>query len=160
MKVLQVIHNLELAGAEVLVRDLVIGLNRRGVECSVYLLQSTGSQLERSLRLHLQKQMQGRETDAAVYGKGRSSLYSPLQPWRLAAHLRAHRYDIVHVHLFPAQFWAAAALKFANLASPLMITEHSSYNYRRRPIYRPLDRWIYAQFLEPSPVSAMPREMP
>ena len=135
MKVLQIIHNLELAGAEVLVHDLVLGLNRGGVECSIYVLQSTESRLQRAL------QGQG----VRIYGRGKAPLYSPVQLWRLASHLRAHAYDIVHVHLFPAQMWAAAVVKLAHITAPLVITEHSTYNYRRRKIYRPVDRWIYTQ---------------
>lgn len=148
MRVLQVIHNLEVAGAEVLVHDLVVGLNRRHVECSLYLLQSTESRLQRAL------QGQG----VTVYGRGRIPLYSPVHLRRLASHLRTHAYDIVHVHLFPAQMWAAAAVKLANVATPLVITEHSAYNYRRRKIYRPVDRWIYTQSCAIACVSDAARE--
>lgn len=135
MRVLQIIHTLELAGAEVLVHDLVVGLNRRGVECSVYLLQSTGSQMQRSLL------GQG----VAIHGEAGIPLYSPRHVWRLAAHLRAYKYDVLNVHLFPAQLWAAIAVNVAKNAAPLVITEHSAYNYRRKRIYRPLDHWIYTQ---------------
>jgi glycosyltransferase involved in cell wall biosynthesis len=134
MRILQIIHNLELAGAEVLVGDLTLGLNRRGVDCELYLLRSTQSQIERSLLA------QG----IRVYTGRRASLYSPLQVRSLATHLRTCSYDVVHVHLFPAQFWAVLATKMSKLPVPLVITEHSAYNYRRRPVYRPIDRWMYA----------------
>jgi glycosyltransferase involved in cell wall biosynthesis len=52
----------------------------------------------------------------------------------------------VHVHLFPAWLWVALAAKAAKVTAPLVTTEHSTHNRRRRRIYRPMDRWVYAQY--------------
>jgi len=135
MKVLQVIHNLELAGAEVVVRDLVRGLTRREIECELYLLQSTDSPMQRSLLAEGIK----------IHSPLHAPLYSPLHAVHLADHFRAGSYDVVHVHLFPAQLWVALAAKFSSLKAPVVVTEHSAYNYRRKRGYRLIDRWIYAQ---------------
>jgi glycosyltransferase involved in cell wall biosynthesis len=136
MKVLQVINHLLVAGAQVLVRNMILGLTHRGIECELYLLQSTDSPIESSLL---------REA-VRLYFPLRTSIYSPLHARSLAAHLRDHSYDVVHVHLFPAQLWVALASKLANATAPLVTTEHNTYNRRRRPIYRPMDRWMYAQY--------------
>jgi glycosyltransferase involved in cell wall biosynthesis len=64
----------------------------------------------------------------------------------LMAHLRRFTYDILHVHLFPARLWVAMAAQKARTGAALITTEHSTFNRRRRPVFRPLDRWIYAQY--------------
>ena len=38
-------------------------------------------------------------------------------------------YDIVHVHLFPAQLWAVLAQKRLGGRIPLVTTEHGTSNY-------------------------------
>ncbi len=136
MKVLQVINNLVVHGAQMLVRNMILGFARRGIECEVYLLRSTGSPIESSLL----------KRGVRLYFPLRASIYSPLHVRPLATHLRDHFYDLVHVHLFPAQLWVALAAKLANATARLVTTEHSTYNRRRRPIYRPMDRWMYAQY--------------
>jgi glycosyltransferase involved in cell wall biosynthesis len=135
MRILQVIHNLELAGAEVVVRDLIQGLTRRGIDCELYLLQSTDSAMQRSLSAEGVK----------IHSPLRTPLYSPRHAIRLAECFRAGAYDVVHVHLFPAQLWVALAAKLSRLTKPVVVTEHCAYNYRRKRVYRPIDRWIYAQ---------------
>lgn len=119
-----------------LLQNMTLGLTRRGIECELYLLQSTDSHLQCSLRAQGIK----------IYAPLQASIYSPLHVRHLAAHLRACSYDIVHVHLFPARLWVALAARAANVTAPLVTTEHSTYNRRRRRVYRPMDRWIYAQY--------------
>jgi len=135
MRILQVINSLALGGAEVLLRNMTLGFTRRGIECELYLLQSTDSHLQCSMRTEGIK----------IYAPIQVSVYSPLHVRPLAAHLRACSYDLVHVHLFPARLWVALAARAANVTAPLVTTEHSTHNRRRRRIYRPMDRWIYAQ---------------
>ncbi|MBV8207625.1 MAG: glycosyltransferase [Acidobacteria bacterium] len=136
MKVLQVIDTLQVAGAEVLLRDLVLGLARMKVECEVYVLRRSGSLLARSLE----------DGGIPVHAPSASSIYSPLHILRLAAHLRRHHYDLIHVHLFPAQLWVALAARMASVAAPLITTEHCAWNYRRHSWCRPLDRWMYGKY--------------
>jgi glycosyltransferase involved in cell wall biosynthesis len=136
MRVLQVIHNLGLAGAEVLTRDLILGLTGRGIECELYLLQSADSSLQRSLLAE----------GIRIHAPLQASVYSPLHVRALTTHFGACSYDIVHVHLFPAQLWVALAARAIKVSARLVTTEHSAYNYRRRRVYRPMDHWIYAQY--------------
>jgi glycosyltransferase involved in cell wall biosynthesis len=64
----------------------------------------------------------------------------------LGKHLRAFEYDIVHVHLFPAQLWAACGARLAGKETPLVTTEHSTVNRRKKRWYRGIDRWMYGQY--------------
>lgn len=42
------------------------------------------------------------------------------------------QYDIVHVHLFPALYWAAFAKRISRCHVPMVFTEHSTNNKRRK----------------------------
>src|ERR1051325_3800459 len=135
MRVLQVINSLELAGAEVLVCDLVPRLRDRGVHVSVALLTRFDTRLERSLR---------DVPDCEIFGE-RRNVHSPAQiPW-LARLFR--RFDIVHSHLFPSQFWVAAASAAGLSRAKLVTTEHNPDNNRRRKkIWHWPDHWMYMRY--------------
>lgn len=133
MKVLQVIDTLGIGGAEVLVKNLVLGLLERGVLCEVYLLRRTGSPLELELEA----------AGVVLHGPTNVALYSPRQVLLLARHLREHNYQLIHVHLFPAQLWVPLAIGLAEVDVPMITTEHNTYNRRRRFYFRPIDRWMY-----------------
>ena len=94
MRVLQLIDSLPLAGAEVLVKDVAPRLRKRGIECEVAVLRRLNSPLEIMLQ----------EAGVPLHSTGAMNLYSPRQVAPLARLMR--HYDIVHVHLFPAQLWA------------------------------------------------------
>ena len=81
-----------------------------------------------------------------LYDSGCRQLRSPKQVMQLARHLRQHKYDIVHAHLFPAQLWAAIAALVAGNVCPIVTTEHSTWNRRRKPIFRIFDQWMYRHF--------------
>jgi glycosyltransferase involved in cell wall biosynthesis len=136
MKVLQVIDSLALGGAEVLVAELFTGFRSRSVQCEYYLLRSGKTPLEQKLVL------QG----ARIYAPLRVSVYSPLHILALKRHLSTFQYDLVHVHLFPAQLWAACGALAARTTVPLITTEHSTRARRRTGCYRSIDRWMYRQY--------------
>ena len=137
MRVLHVIDSLELAGAETLVKDLALRSRNLGIQADVYVLQSSDTELKRILL----------EQDARVYSGPPRSVYDLRQVLSLAAHLREHRYEVVHVHLFPAQLWAALAMRYLPEPRPALVTtEHNTENRRRRQAFRLLDKWMYNQY--------------
>lgn len=136
MRVLQVINTLAVAGAEALLVDVIRGLARRGVVSDVWALRRAGSHLERALD----------SEGVRVYGLSTRSVYSPGHVAPLFRHLRRHRYDLIHVHLFPAQLWAVVAAVISGTRTPLVTTEHSTYNRRRKWYFWLLDRWMYARY--------------
>lgn len=136
MKVLQVIDSLGLGGAEVLVAEMYSGLQERGIECEYYLLCGNKTPLEQRLVL------QG----ARIHAPIAVSVYSPMHILALKRHLRNFEYDVVHVHLFPAQLWTACGARAASITTPLVTTEHSTHSRRRTGCYRIIDRWMYAQY--------------
>ena len=134
MKVLQVIDSLILAGAERVVFDLVPRLQRSGLEVSVLVLRELDSPFERELRA----------AGVPFLPTGKGGIYSPRQVRHIAQHMGG--YDVVHVHLFPAQLWVALATALYRKSVPLLYTEHNTYNYRRRRWFRPIDRWMYTHY--------------
>ncbi len=81
------------------------------------------------------------------------SVYSPLHIWALQKHLRKFKYDVVHVHLFPAQLWAACGARLARSPIPLVTTEHSTHARRRTHVYRGIDRWMYGRYRQIASIS-------
>lgn len=136
MKVLQVINNLQIGGAEILLGNLIPIFRNNGVEVTLYILQSTRSSIECDLV--------SEGTD--IYCTDKSSVYSLTQVFRLVQHLCSNQYDLIHVHLFPAQLWMALAASLTGNRVPLVTTEHNTYNRRRKIWFRGSDRWMYRKY--------------
>jgi glycosyltransferase involved in cell wall biosynthesis len=56
-------------------------------------------------------------------------------------------FDLIHVHLFPAQLWTVLAAR-AHPGATLVTTEHNTWNARRRWWLRPLDGWMYPHYAQ------------
>jgi glycosyltransferase involved in cell wall biosynthesis len=135
MRILQVINSLELAGAEVLVSELVPRLRQQGARVSIALLKRVNTRLERALH---------DVPDCEIFAKLRNVRSLGQVPW-LGGLLGD--FDVVHSHLFPAQFWVAAAARWGRSRVKLVTTEHNPDNKRRgkRVWYWP-DTWMYSQY--------------
>ena len=135
MRVLHLIDSLPLAGAEVLVKDVATRLRKRGIECEVAVLRTLHSPLETTLQ----------NAGVPLHSTGVRNLYSPCQVGPLAKLMR--RFDVVHVHLFPAQLWAVVGVAGLSRPVPLVTTEHGTSNFRRRWWLRSFDAWLYQHYL-------------
>ena len=145
MKILHIINSLSTGGAEKLVADLVPLQHERGHEVEVLLLRGGESVFRASLE----------KSGVRVYDFGAgTSVYSPLNIFRLIPFMR--KYDVVHVHLFPAQYWVAIAKVLTSSKACLVTTEHSTHN-RRRDIsfFRFFDKWVYRCFTKIAGISPM-----
>lgn len=134
MRVLQVIDSLRIGGAEVLVRDLVPRFLQRGIDCEVLVLSRSSSTLETELQA----------AGVRVLDTDNLDVYSPRQIFPLAK--RFPGFDLVHVHLFPAQLWAALAASRSTCR--LVTTEHSTWNARRHWWFRPVDAFMYSRYAQ------------
>jgi len=134
MRILHVIDSMNRGGAEVMLTAMAPQFRTRGVTCDVLALLKRPSPLEHSL------------LDQGVYLRytGVRGLYSPRQILVLARLLRG--YDLVHVHLFPAQLWTVLAAALLRCRIPLVTTEHNTWNARRRWWWQPLDLWMYSRY--------------
>jgi glycosyltransferase involved in cell wall biosynthesis len=132
MRVLQVIDSLRIGGAEVLVRDLAPRFIQHGVDCEVLVLSRSSSALEIALQ----------DDGVKILDTGDIPIYSVRQVPALARRMRD--FDLVHVHLFPAQLWAVLAAVQSRCA--LITTEHNTVNARRHWWFRLVDLWMYSRF--------------
>ncbi|MGC4047356.1 MAG: glycosyltransferase [Armatimonas sp.] len=138
MRVLHLINDLRVGGAETLFADLVPAQRTLGIEAEAAALAPSGLFVENLLK------SSGAPLHLGPYG---------IRDPRNIGWLKrlAQGFDLVHVQLWPAQLWAA----LAGLKMPIVATEQNTFNRRRDiAVFRPLDRWMYGQFAHTICVSA------
>ena len=134
MKILHVIDNLSMGGGQ----NLLIGLaglqQKKGNEVCVLALEPCSDTLVKD-----KIEAEGVEVKVLSY---KVKLRNPLQILMLMSWLK--RYDIVHVHLFPALYWVGLAKLLSRSGTPIVYTEHSTKNRRRtNPILKRIDSFVY-----------------
>lgn len=83
-----------------------------------------------------------KESTIHIHSLGQS-VYNPLYIFKLIPYLK--KYEIIHVHLFPAMYFVAIAKLLSFSKTKLIFTEHSTSNRRlQNPVFRPLERIIYS----------------
>lgn len=135
MKVLHVINSLGMGGAERLLSFLLPALN--GIDsCTADLLLLTGTRTTflGDLECKCIKILTLKES---------GSLYSPLNIFALRPFFDG-RYDVIHGHLFPTQYFLTIAKKLSHSDTKLVFTEHNTSNRRiASPLYSVVDRAMY-----------------
>lgn len=82
--------------------------------------------------------------DIPVTALSKGSMYNPLHIFRIMPILT--RYDIIHVHLFPALYWTGFAKWLSRSKTPLVYTEHSTQNKRRnKKLLYWADKFVYGR---------------
>ena len=127
MRILHLINGLGTGGAEMLVVDLAAAMGRHGHQVRVACLSDvSGVPAEKAARLGL---------DVMALGGHRFDPRLPLRIARIGSGA-----DVVHAHLFPAFYWAAAA----PMRTPILFTEHNTWNRRMdHPLFGMVDRVVY-----------------
>lgn len=133
MKILQVIDSLGMGGAEKLVADIVPRMISLGYQVDILLLIKNNTLLEQQLKALGVK---------VYFLKESGSLYNPLLICKIIPYLK--KYNLVHIHLFPASYWCVLAkfISFSN--TKFVFTEHSTSNRRRNSLFfRLTDTCVY-----------------
>ncbi len=138
MRVLQVINRLNRGGgAEKFVFDLSTTLNSiKGVSVDILSI--------------CKPQNTDFTNEVARFGL-HHYVSSGTSPWRnlprIIRFLGEGRYDVIHVHLFPALYIVALATLFLRQKPKLIYTEHSTSNRRRgKKLFQLLDHIIYTKY--------------
>lgn len=132
MKVLHVISTMLTGGAQRLLVDIMPILSKE-IEVTVLVNDLKQTSFEDAL---IQKCIR-------IETLGCKNIYSPVNIWKIRKYIK--EFDVVHVHLFPSLYWVALASLGRN--TPLVYTEHSTYNSRRnRRWLLPLERFIYGRY--------------
>lgn len=135
MRVLHVINSLATGGAEKLVLDTLPLYNARGITTNLLLLNGSEHPFLSQMRSKA-------NIEFSTLGNG--SVYNPFHSVKLIKHLR--KYDVVHVHLFPALYWVAMAKMIGFCKTKLVFTEHNTSNRRRGKLFRIIDRLMYSRY--------------
>lgn len=134
MRILHVIDNLSMGGGQNLLIGLAGNQQKNGNEVCVLVLESCVDTL-------VKNKIEAEGVKVKVLSN-RIGLHNPLQVFLLMPWLR--KYDIVHVHLFPALYWVGFAKMLSICSTPIVYTEHSTKNRRRNnPLLRRIDDLVY-----------------
>ena len=129
-------HNLGSGGAEKLIYDMAIELQKRGINFSVILLTSVNCIYGKRL---LEKGID------VIYLSDRWDIYSPKNIFRLIRVLK--NYDVIHTHIYSAQLWTALASLYLDKKKIYITTEHSNSNNRRgRVLFKLIDKMMYSRY--------------
>lgn len=133
LKVLQIINSMSTGGAEKLILDTVPLYRKLGVEMDVLLFD--GTQFPFYIKLEETK-------CCTIFSLGLKSVYNPIAIFKIIPYLR--KYDAIHVHLFPAQYYVVLAKLLSFSKTKLIFTEHSTTNRRlNNSIFKWIDQFIY-----------------
>lgn len=134
MKVLHIINNLGIGGAESLL-VAILPIIRKQIEVEVLLLDDTEGPLFDKLK----------ESNINIIKLSNRRLYNPLIIFKLISILK--NYSIVHVHLFPSMYYVAIAKLLGRVRVKLVFTEHSTSNRRLKSwMFRLMDRLVYLNY--------------
>lgn len=134
MRILHVIGNLNVGGAEKMLTELLPAQKKLGHDISIIILGTYDSFLVESLE----------KNSINIILSSRKKLYSLYNIFFLRKY--ASKYDIVHVHLFPSLYYGIF-LKLFGSQLTLIYTEHNTHNKRRnKPIFKYIERIIYSQY--------------
>lgn len=133
MKIVHILPSWEIGGAETLVLHLSAEMLRRGHEVSVIAWRDKGT-LEPEFRAH----------GVTTLSLGVGGRFGLKQVQRCFGAVRDGRFDVVHAHLFPVNYWVSV---FPRSIGRRIYTEHSITNRRRRIRWvRPIERVVYSRF--------------
>ncbi len=135
MKILQIINSMGTGGAEKLLAESIPEMNSHGIEVDLLLLNGGKHPF-----LELLEQTKC----CKIYSLGQGSVYNPLLIFKIIPFLK--KYDLIHVHLFPALYWVAMAKILSFSKIKLIFTEHNTSNRRRSFFYKILDKLMYSQY--------------
>lgn len=139
MKILHIINDLGVGGAEKLIDESLPILNQSNeVNVSLLLLSNKSSIFNENLKEH------GIKVNVVPFNNIRS--------FKNIKYIRNHiiqgGYDIVHSHLFPSNYFTSIASKLIFKNKPKFITtEHNTHNKRRNKLYlKPFEKFIYFNY--------------
>lgn len=134
MKILHIIDGLTMGGAENLLIGLAGEQQARGNDVTV-------APLVCPAYTPVRDKMEARGVRVCPM-KTNGSVYNPVFVFRIMKLIKG--FDIVHVHLFPALYWAGLAKMLTRSKIPFVFTEHSTTNKRRgNKLLHAMDRLVY-----------------
>jgi glycosyltransferase involved in cell wall biosynthesis len=136
MKIAHLINSLATGGAEKLVAETVPLYQQAGIITDVIVTNGTSHPFTEQLQA---------SSKTTIIALGWGSVYNPLLIFKLIPYLQ--KYDIIHVHLFPVQYFAVVAKWLSRSKVKLVFTEHNTTNRRISKWYfKFIERQIYTSY--------------
>ncbi|WP_417558875.1 glycosyltransferase [Mesoflavibacter zeaxanthinifaciens] len=140
MRVLQIINSLGTGGAEKLLLDTIPLYRKAGVEMDVLLFWNNNHQFVNAL-----KALDCCNVFVLNNSSNVKDIYHPNNILKLRKYLK--QYDIAHIHLFPAQYFAVFANILNGNSCKLIFTEHNTFNRRMDKKYLlPIEKFVYRKY--------------
>lgn len=139
IRILYIIPALDIGGAELLLKNLVLGMSKDEYCCEILTFKQSNSGLVKRFD----------ESGIKVHCFSSKSSYSFCNLFRLWKFFSKNNFNLLHVHLAPAQLWVSILDFFSNCFknTPILTTEHCSYNRRRRfPLLGLIEQKLYQSF--------------
>lgn len=137
MKVLQIINNLDIGGAEILLKNYISSNDDISIKNDVCLLNVSNTFILDQLK----------EKNINIFNLKLNNKYSAVKAIKeIKSIISQNNYDCVHVHLFPCQYYGAKLSdEFKDIH--FIFTEHSTFNKRRniKCLY-PIEKWSYSKY--------------
>ncbi|MDR6760629.1 glycosyltransferase involved in cell wall biosynthesis [Flavobacterium sp. 2755] len=130
MRILQVINSLYAGGAEKLLLETIPLYNKKGVEVDLLVLDGTDYPFMKALK---------EANCCKIYSLG-TTAYNPLNVFKIMPFLK--KYDIVHVHLFPSQYWIVLSKILSFSRIKIIVTEHNTTNPRLENFFLSKIDWL------------------
>ncbi|MCF0061301.1 glycosyltransferase [Dyadobacter chenwenxiniae] len=139
MKVLAITNDISQGGGEKLLASSLPIFKKKGIDISLLLLNAKGSVPAFLSDI--------KNSGITIHDLRINNFYNPLCAWKIRAFLEANSVDVVHVHLFPALYWASLAVSLMKEKPVLIFTEHSNHNKRRDKKYlQEIERAAYRPY--------------
>ncbi len=136
MKVLQVVNNLATGGAEKLIFDSIPIHIKKGIKVELLLLNGKDYPLLKKLK---------GDNICKIHDFGVKTVYNPIHIFKLLRFIS--KYDLIHVHLFPSQYWVVFAKLLSFSKVKLIFTEHSTFNKRlRNKWFNKINKFVYKKY--------------
>jgi len=126
IKVLQLVEDLKRGGAERVIADISLGINKSRYDVSIWCISKGGA---------IAEELQ--EMGASLRILGISSYFNPFNILRLGRLLRKEKPDIIHTHGYFASVIGRTAAKLININRTILINHvHSTYwDYKKRNLW-------------------------
>ena len=139
MKILHVINGLGMGGAESLLVELAPIQKEMGNDVQVLELKRAGDRT-------LADKLTTRGVPVLSLAQNRA-VRNVKNIFSLIPYLK--QCDVAHVHLFPSNYWMSLAKILSGSKTPIITTEHSTFNKRRKiAIFKFIDAFIYKHYNE------------
>ncbi len=140
MRILHIDNSLGTGGAEKLLLDTIPLYKKAGIEVDLLLLWDNDLPFVNEL-----KKLNCCNIYILKNSNNPKDVYNPFFIFKLKKYLK--NYDIVHVHVFPSQYYAVFANLLNKKKTKLILTEHNTVNGRiGNKFLKPLERFIYNKY--------------